>query len=69
MTLHFAGLDDRINPRGSAWADAPAASGAKVDAFTYPGVNHASNNDTSAARFDKAAADLAWARTLAALRG
>ena len=68
MTLHFAGLDDRINPRGTAWADALAGAGVKVDAFTYPGVNHAFNNDTSAARFDQAAADLAWGRTLTALR-
>ena len=68
MTLHFAGLDDRINGRGKEWADALAAAGVKVDAFTYPGVNHAFNNDTSAARFDQAAADLAWDRTLAALR-
>ena len=29
------------------------------------GVNHAFNNDTSAERYNKAAADLAWKRTLA----
>ena len=68
MTLHFAGLDERINARGAEWAAALKAAGVKVDAFTYPGVNHAFNNDTSAARFDQAAADLAWERTLAALR-
>ncbi len=68
MMLHFAGLDERINARGAPWAEALAAAGVKVDAFTYPGVNHAFNNDTSTARFDKAAADLAWARTLTALR-
>jgi len=68
MTLHFAGLDERINARGAEWGEALAAAQTKVDVFTYPGVNHAFNNDTSAARFDKAAADLAWERTLAALR-
>ena len=31
----------------------------------YDGVNHAFNNDTSSARYDKAAADLAWSRTIA----
>jgi carboxymethylenebutenolidase len=31
----------------------------------YPGVNHAFNNDTGGARYDKVAADLAWERTLA----
>jgi carboxymethylenebutenolidase len=68
MLLHFAGLDERINARGKQWAEALAAAGARVEAFTYDGVNHAFNNDTSAARFDQAAADLAWGRTLAWLR-
>jgi carboxymethylenebutenolidase len=68
MTLHFAGLDDRINAGGAAWAGALQAAGVKVAAFTYPGVNHAFNNDTSTARFDQAAADLAWGRTLDALK-
>jgi len=31
----------------------------------YPGVNHAFNNDTGAARYNKEAADLAWERTVA----
>jgi carboxymethylenebutenolidase len=31
----------------------------------YPGVNHAFNNDTGGARYNKEAADLAWARTVA----
>ena len=31
----------------------------------YPGTQHAFNNDTGAARYNKAAADLAWSRTLA----
>jgi carboxymethylenebutenolidase len=34
----------------------------------YPGANHAFNNDTNAARYDKEAADLAWKRTQAFLR-
>ncbi|NJC07660.1 carboxymethylenebutenolidase [Polymorphobacter fuscus] len=68
MMLHFAGLDERINAGAAAWADALKAAGVKVEAFTYPGVNHAFNNDTSAARFDQAAADLAWGRTLEALK-
>ena len=31
----------------------------------YDGAQHAFNNDTSAARYDKEAADLAWGRTVA----
>jgi carboxymethylenebutenolidase len=68
MLLHFAGLDERINTRGQEWADALKAAGVKVESFVYPDVNHAFNNDTSEARFNQAAADLAWGRTLAALK-
>jgi carboxymethylenebutenolidase len=31
----------------------------------YPNVNHGFNNDTGGPRYDKAAADLAWSRTIA----
>jgi carboxymethylenebutenolidase len=30
----------------------------------YEGVNHAFHNDTSEARYDKEAAELAWSRTI-----
>ncbi len=30
----------------------------------YDGVNHAFHNDTTEARYDQAAAELAWARTI-----
>ncbi|TIT19195.1 MAG: dienelactone hydrolase family protein, partial [Mesorhizobium sp.] len=36
--------------------------------YVYEGANHAFNNDTSAARYDKNAADLAWGRTSTFLR-
>ena len=36
--------------------------------YVYEGVNHAFNNDTSEARYDKKAADLAWSRTVAFLK-
>ena len=36
--------------------------------YVYDGANHAFNNDTSAARYDKKAADLAWGRTIAFLK-
>ena len=34
----------------------------------YDGTNHGFNNDTSAARYNKEAADLAWSRTVAFLK-
>ncbi|CAN5191704.1 dienelactone hydrolase family protein [soil metagenome] len=65
MLLHYAGLDDRVNAGAAAWVAALKAATVDVTSFTYPGVNHAFNNDTSVERYDKAAADLSWARTLA----
>jgi carboxymethylenebutenolidase len=65
LLLHYAGLDERVNATGAPWVAALKAAGKRVESFVYPKVNHAFNNDTSAERFDKAAADLAWQRTLA----
>jgi carboxymethylenebutenolidase len=64
MQLHYAGLDERVNKTGFPWRDALAAAGRTVEAYVYPGVNHAFHNDTSAERYDPAAAKLAWQRTL-----
>lgn len=68
MLLHYAGLDERVNATGFPWRDALQAAGKTVEAFVYPGVNHAFHNDTSAERYDAAAAKLAWERTLAFFR-
>jgi carboxymethylenebutenolidase len=64
MLLHYAGLDERVNKTGLPWRDALQAAGKSVEAHVYPGVNHAFHNDTSAERYDEAAARLAWDRTL-----
>jgi carboxymethylenebutenolidase len=64
LLIHLAGLDARIAETEFPWIAALRAAGKPVTYFDYPGVNHAFNNDTSAERFDKAAADLAWGRTL-----
>ncbi|WEK41712.1 MAG: dienelactone hydrolase family protein [Candidatus Sphingomonas colombiensis] len=65
MMLHYAGKDSRVAQTGEPWVAALKAAGKSVEAFTYPGVDHAFNNDTSAERYDKAAAELAWGRTIA----
>ncbi|MBS0285023.1 MAG: dienelactone hydrolase family protein [Proteobacteria bacterium] len=67
MLLHYAGKDTRVAQTGEPWVAALKAAGKKVESFTYPGVDHAFNNDTSAERYDKAAADLAWGRSIAFL--
>lgn len=68
MLLHYAGLDERINAGIDAYRNALEAAGTIFEIHVYDGVNHAFNNDTSAARYDKAAADLAWSRTIAFLK-
>ena len=65
LLLHYAGLDERINAGVPPFADALTAARVPHTVEMYPGVNHAFNNDTAAGRYDKAAADLAWGRTIA----
>ena len=64
LMLHYAGLDERINAGIDAYRQALEENGKTFEIHVYEGVNHAFNNDTSSARYDKAAADLAWSRTV-----
>jgi carboxymethylenebutenolidase len=64
LLLHYAGLDDRINAGIAEYEAALKAAGKSYELYMYEGVNHAFNNDTNAARYDKAAADLAWQRSV-----
>lgn len=68
LMLHYAGLDTRINAGIDAFKKELDAAKVEYTAYVYEGANHAFNNDTSAARYDKNAADLAWGRTSAFLR-
>jgi carboxymethylenebutenolidase len=63
LLLHYAGLDERINAGWPAYEAALKANDKSYKAFIYPGVNHGFHNDTTP-RYDKAAAELAWSRTL-----
>jgi carboxymethylenebutenolidase len=65
MLYHYAGLDERINASAPAWEQALTAAGVTFSSNTYPGVNHAFNNDTSEARYNRPAAEDAWRKTLA----
>lgn len=64
MLLHYAGLDERINAGIPAYRAALEAAGVTHEIHIYDGVQHAFNNDTAEARYDEAAATLAWERTL-----
>ena len=64
LLLHYAGLDERIN---AGWPDYEAALKANNKVYAahiYPNVNHGFHNDTTP-RYDEAAAELAWERTIA----
>lgn len=65
IILQLAGNDARVNATGKPWGAALKAAGKDVAVYEYPGVEHAFNNDTSAERYNPAAAKLAWDRTLA----
>lgn len=64
LMLHYGGLDERINAGIPAYEEALKANGKAYEVHIYDGANHAFNNDTSEARYNKAAADLAWGRTV-----
>jgi carboxymethylenebutenolidase len=68
LMLHYAGLDERIDAGIDAYKKALEANHKDFQIFVYDGVNHAFNNDTAAARYDKKAADLAWGRTIGFLK-
>jgi len=68
LCLQYAGLDKRINAGIDAYVAALEANGKTYELFLYEGANHAFNNDTNEARYDKAASDLAWGRTVEFLR-
>lgn len=64
LLLHYAGLDQRINATVPAYDEALTKAGVAHQIHMYDGVNHAFHNDTSAERYNKDAADLAWTRSL-----
>jgi carboxymethylenebutenolidase len=64
VQLHYAGLDERINAGIAAYEKALKDAGKTYELYMYEGVNHAFHNDTSPARYNEAAAKLAWQRTL-----
>ena len=68
LLLHYAEVDPGINAGIAPYEAALKQAGKSYELHSYPGVNHAFNNDTNAARYDKTAAELAWTRTIAFFR-
>jgi carboxymethylenebutenolidase len=63
LLLHYAALDTRVNEGWPAYETALKENGKEYTAYIYPNVNHGFHNDTTP-RYDKAAAELAWQRTI-----
>lgn len=63
LMLQYAGLDTRVNAGWPDYEEALKANNKDFVAYTYPDVNHGFHNTTTA-RYDKAAAELAWQRTI-----
>ena len=63
LLLHYAALDTRVNEGWPEYEAALKAHNKDYTAFMYPGANHGFHNDTTS-RYDKAAAELAWQRTI-----
>jgi len=64
LLIHYAEDDKRINAMWPDYEAALKANGVKYEAHFYPGTRHGFHNN-STPRYDKAAADLAWKRTIA----
>lgn len=63
LLLHFADHDANVNAGWPAYEAALREHGKVYEAHVYPGTNHGFHND-STPRYDQAAAELAWSRTV-----
>jgi carboxymethylenebutenolidase len=63
LLLHYGELDTRVNEGWPAYEKALKENNKKFTAYMYPNANHGFHNDTTP-RYDKAAAELAWKRTI-----
>ncbi|PRP66503.1 dienelactone hydrolase family protein [Nonlabens agnitus] len=63
LLLQYAGLDERVNAGWPEYKEVLESNNIEHTAYFYEGVNHGFHN-YSTPRYDKAAADLAWSRTI-----
>jgi len=64
LLLHYAGVDERVNATVPPFEAALKAAGKPYTVHMCEGAQHAFHNDTAGARYDAAAARLAWSRTI-----
>ncbi len=67
MLIHYAEDDPRVNATRADYEQALKAAGVRYAMHTYPGTRHGFHNN-STPRYDEAAANLAWERTVAHFR-
>ena len=67
LMLQYAGLDTRVNEGWDAFEKVLKENNIDHVAHFYPDVNHGFHNNTTP-RYDEAAANLAWERTIAFFR-
>jgi carboxymethylenebutenolidase len=64
VLVHHGEQDTRLVQAWPAYDAALKAAGVPHEGYIYPGAVHGFNNDATPARYNKAAADLAWKRTI-----
>ena len=67
MLIQYAGTDERINAQWPGYEAALKAAGVRYEQHVYEGTQHGFHNN-STPRYDEAAANLSWERTLAHFR-
>ena len=63
VLVHHASMDKRLIDGWPAYEAALKANGIRYSGYVYEGAQHGFHNDTTP-RYDKAAAELAWKRTV-----
>jgi carboxymethylenebutenolidase len=64
ILVHHGELDTRLAATWPAYDAALKAANVPHEGYIYPGAVHGFNNDATPERYNKAAADLAWGRTI-----